>query len=222
MSDSTLSAGQSLSSSEDDKYKRLSTDMHKGLKDIYKHIHASGEVPAAGSGQERTDLLFTEAAEQLSKVLEATQKATESIMEKIERHMDMQAEMLEVIGALRQGKAGPDQLDDLEKRISLLGEDLVFVMTELSFQDLTGQRIKRVVNALKLIEDTVVDLYLSSGLIMKGLEESPGKNMEVIKQQAEDAVRGLKEGKSSGSKLKGPSSGTSQGDIDDLLAQLGM
>ena len=101
---------------------------------------------------------------------------------------------------------------ELKAASSELGADLMEVMTALSFQDLTGQRIKRIVNALQQIERVVFDLYMTTGLSMKAMEEHPEKDAEEILQTSRERA----------SKLKGPQSDTSQADVDDLLSQLGL
>ena len=71
------------------------------------------------------------------------------------------------------------------------------------------QRIKRIVNALQQIEKVVFDLYMTTGLSMKAMEEHPEKDAEEILQTSRERA----------SKLKGPQSDTSQADVDDLLSQ---
>lgn len=86
-------------------------------------------------------------------------------------------------------------------------------MTTLSFQDLTGQRIKRIIEALKRIEAIVFDVYMSTGLIVKAHDQQPEKNMNELEQETHKKV----------TKLKGPSrDAASQNDVDDLLSQLGL
>ena len=86
------------------------------------------------------------------------------------------------------------------------------VMTTLSFQDLTGQRIKRIIGAIKKVEQIVFDLYLSTGIQLKAREQAPDKPISELKAEATQKV----------SALKGPQTKTNQGDVDDLLAQLGL
>ena len=203
---------------EQELYHRLSKQMRKGLKQIYKEIStATSDSPGV---PDQTGQLFHEASAQLAEVVAATQTATESIMDIVERHMDYQAESQGLIAAVRTGTATPEQLDRLEHMNTALGADLTNIMTALSFQDLTGQRIKKVVYALDKIESTVIELYVSSGLILEGRELDPQKDIAALEQEAQKAVENLKQGKS---ELKGPSTdGVSQDNIDAMLAQLGM
>ena len=85
-------------------------------------------------------------------------------------------------------------------------------MTTLSFQDLTGQRIKIIVDTIKSVEKIVLDLYMSTGLKIKAREKTPEKSLEELDQVAEVQM----------SDLKGPTERSDQGEVDDLLASLGM
>lgn len=202
-------------------YKLLSTDMRQGLKNIYQQIStASGDqaVPAP-----ETDALFHEASDQLGEVLKATETATMSIMEIVEKHLDLQAESAQLLAAVRENTATPGQAARLEEINRQLGDDLTRLLTALSFQDITGQRIKRVVTALNKIEDSVVELYVSSGLIMDGAEKNPGKDAQALQSEAQKAVQDFRQNRKVASTLKGPDKDSvSQSSIDDMLAQLGM
>ncbi len=208
-------------------FRQLSNDMRQGLKVIYQQIStASGEqaTPAA------TDALFHEASDDLDEVLKATESAAMDIMEVVERQLDLQSESAACLQALHEGLAGQSggaaaaaHLERLAAINRSLGDDLTNLLTALSFQDITGQRIKRVMQALSKIEDSVVELYVSSGLIMDAADKDPAKDAATLKAEASKAVEDFRQNRQVGSRLKGPSKdGISQGAIDDMLAQLGL
>ena len=197
---------------------RLSKDMRQGLRQIYKEISSASSAPPTTAAQ--TDALFHEASAQLSEVLSTTQAATESIMDIVESQLDNQAEAQGILDAAQRGTATAEQLQRAAEINAGLGDDLTTIMTSLSFQDLTGQRIQKVVAALKTIETTVVALYVASGLIINGREEDPHKDARLLEEEARAAAEHIKETR--GSQLKGPVNGVSQAQIDDLLAQLDM
>ena len=86
------------------------------------------------------------------------------------------------------------------------------------------------VKALHEIEASVVDMYLSSGLVMDGAEKDPSRSMDSLRSEASKAMEAFRESRtkvaevlSDDSNLKGPSKESiSQSAIDDMLAQLGM
>ena len=200
-------------------YKQLSTDMREGLKDIYQQIAtASKNQPLTDSN---TDKLFHEASDQLDEVLKATEEATMNIMEIVERHLDIQAKNSDILNTLKDSSSMPEQIDSLTEHNARLGEDLASVLTILSFQDITGQRIKRVVKALNQIEDKVVELYIASGLMLEGAQNTPEKDPSQLQTEAHEAVENFRQSRQG--ELKGPDkNGISQTAIDDLLSQLGV
>lgn len=202
-------------------YRRLSADMRSGLKDIYQQISTVSNDTAIDG--RKTDALFTEASDQLDEVVKTTESAAMSIMEIVEKHLERQAESAAIIAKIRAGEFSPADVDELAAINDSLGSDLTSVLTTLSFQDITGQRIKKVVAALNAIEDSVVRLYISSGLIMEGAEKDPAKDSATLQEEARKAVDEFRENRKGGSELKGPdANGISQSAIDDMLAQLGI
>ena len=199
-------------------YKQISTEMRQGLKDIFQR------VSAASKGQPlpppNPDALFLEASSQLDEVLKDTEAATMTIMEIVERQLEFQEKNDSILSELRNEADDPARIIQLETNNFCLGKDLTNLMTTLSFQDITGQRIKRVVSALNQIEAMVVELYVSSGLLLEAAEKDPTKNVQELQDEARQAVKEFNQGRS---ELKGPDkAGVSQGAIDDMLSQLGL
>ncbi len=201
---------------ESEFYRRLSEDMRDGLQSIYKEISTAAKKENGGttevSAQTQTNQLFSEASKQLDEVRMTLEEATGKIMDILELQMVLRSKAASHLEAL--AKNHPEDKDlkalgDLEER---LGNNLTDIMTHLSFQDLTGQRIKRIINAIQRIEATVLDLYLSTGLIIKAREENPEEDFESLDAKSKQKV----------SELKGPTRDASQNDVDDLLAQLGL
>jgi len=199
---------------ESEFYQRLNEEMRQGLQDIYKEINAAAKIDNGGhtaSEKCEADQLFQEAAQQLDKILQTTETATTEIMDIVEKHMDLQAESETLLAGL--GSNGQtDALDRLRQVNGDLGADLMRIMTTLSFQDLTGQRIKRIIEAIKKVEAIVFDLYLSTGIQLKARAEAPDRAIAELEAEAKQKV----------SALKGPQTKVQQGDVDDLLSQLGL
>lgn len=195
-------------------YRSISTDLQDGLKSIYREISAAASTGQSGyvSVQaESADEIFSEASRQLSEILLTTEKATESIMTVVEKHLERNERAMAILDRLDSDAASAD-IATLRQGAEALDQDLMEIMTTLSFQDLTGQRIKRIVAALQQIEKVVFELYMATGLSMKAMAENPDQPVEEIRQAS----------KARASELKGPQSGSSQNDVDDLLSQLGL
>ena len=195
-------------------YRAISKDLQDGLKSIYREISAAAANGAAlpvETPAPVADEMFSEASNQLGAILQTTEKATESIMSLVEKHLDQTERSAALLDSLAARDASPE-IAELRAGQQALGEDLMEIMTTLSFQDLTGQRIKRIVAALQQIEKVVFELYMATGLSMKAMEENPERSVEEIRQTS----------KARATDLKGPQAGASQTDVDDLLSQLGL
>jgi len=203
---------------ESEFHKRLNDEMRQGLQNIYKEIiqaakHEGDATPTGGPGdRQQADQLFQEAAQQLDKILQTTETATTEIMDIVEKHMDMQADAAGILTEMEAGTAASEDIAKVRASNDMLGQDLMRIMTTLSFQDLTGQRIKRIIGAIKKVETIVFDLYLSTGLQIKAQAEAPDRTIDELQAEAKQKV----------SELKGPQMGVKQGAVDDLLAQLGL
>ncbi|MDR2054843.1 MAG: protein phosphatase CheZ [Desulfovibrio sp.] len=204
-------------------YKDLSATMRQGLKDIYQQISTASAGQNRAASAPVTDALFHEASAQLDEVLKATESAAMSIMEIVERHLTLQAESATMLERMRSGRATKASKERLREINDLLGQDLTTLLTALSFQDITGQRIKKVVGALNEIERRVVDLYVSSGLVMEGAEKDPTRDAASLRDEADRAVEDFRNSRKTTSVLKGPDANAcSQNAIDDMLSQLGL
>ncbi|MCA1946239.1 MAG: protein phosphatase CheZ [Desulfovibrio sp.] len=208
----TRSLSQALVESEF--YRRLSRDMRNGLQEIYQEISRATRPDSMLEGEPvvQTEQLFLEASRQLDDILQTTEQATEEIMDVVEKHIALQEEAKSMLAKLRKTRKANEDIMKLIDINNELGENLIKIMTSLSFQDLTGQRIKRIIAALKRIESTTFDLYVSTGLSIKAREEAPSKDLEVIAQES----------KAKTTQLKGPQMDSNQNDVDDLLKQLGL
>lgn len=184
----------------EDFFKRLNEEIMGRLGDIYKEISSfQGQPgqPGAPENMAQAGELMDEASMRLDQVIKATEKATFEIIELVERNMQAPAELEEMV---RQGVCDQPARDKAAKLCQSLSADLVQIMTCLSFQDLTGQRIKRVIDMLAKVRDMIAELYLSTGILVKAKEKAPAQPLEELKKDAKAKV--------------------SQSEVDDLLAKL--
>jgi len=196
-------------------FRKVNQDMRKGLEEIYreiKQIKQMESIPNQPTAEQANELL-SEATDQLDEILRSTEEATVHILDIVEKHQEMINKSGELVRKFRSGGATKQAVNKLLDLQEAHESDLTEIMTTLSFQDLTGQRIKRIIGALKKIESIVFDVYMSTGLIVKAHDQTPEKGMDEIERETQQKV----------TELKGPSKdAASQGDVDDLLAQLGL
>jgi chemotaxis protein CheZ len=198
-----VSAALAKALAEGQFYRTLNTEVIDGIEHIYSEIKSVKRTLGAGLPQESIDAIM-ESDSILDQIMQMTEKATLKILEFLET---MQEELREVIRAVK------DQTEsNLIAKLTRLDALILETMTELSFQDLTGQQIKRVVGSLKKVEDIVFGVYVTSEIMKKSKEQSPDKDVEEIKEQARDLASNVKDKKSF----------VDQEGVDKLLEQLGM
>jgi chemotaxis protein CheZ len=214
-----LSATMTKTLAESEFLRQVNEEMRTGLRGIYREISSVSEEGtkkgAPDSG--RTQKLFSDATQQLDEIMRTTLQATEKIMETVEGLLDMQERAGILIASLDASAGGLDALADLDAINASMQSALTDIITDLSFQDLTGQRLKKVVTTLASIRETVFDLYVSTGLMLKSRAETPERDAEEIAEESRRKVAEIKN-----SELKGPTLDSSQKDVDDLLAGLGL
>ncbi len=210
-----IAANLSNSLLEGEFYRRVNDDLQQGLKNIYH------EVKAARGGKEIKSItadidpeeLFSETSDQLDAVLQTTEKAAVDIIEIVEKLQELQGSVAKIVKGFESGGVTKQDREQLKEINNTLGTDLSTIMVTLSFQDLTGQRIKIIINSIRQVEKIVREVMLSTGLMIKQREEEPEKDIQSLSDDAKEEAT---------SKLQGPSAGTNQGDVDDLLASLGL
>lgn len=134
---------------------------------------------------------------ELDAIVDGTEGATEGILSAAE-HIDQLASQLSASLKSTQDKAA---VDDIQQRV-------VAIFEQCNFQDLTGQRITKVVNTLKFIEDRIVKMMDIWG----GLDSFRDIEVEVIAEREGDAAL------LNGPKLDSEVGHASQDDIDALFA----
>ncbi len=136
---------------------------------------------------------FNSTGEQLDAIVKATEEATNSIMEAMESNED-------AVGKLR-GKISDPDLVALLDQITTNGNE---VFKACSFQDITGQRVNKVVKSITYVEarvDALVTLWGKDQLA----------EVDVVADQEKTAEEKMLSGPQSAGK------GLSQDDIDNLF-----
>jgi chemotaxis regulatin CheY-phosphate phosphatase CheZ len=143
--------------------------------------------------------------------------AMKDLLEKVKRCLDApatgttgsrNAQRIEL--SLEQAR---DQIGSHLQSFRELGNLALSMMEPLSFQDLVGQRIQRIIKLVKSIEVRIEDLIISFGIKMRRYREDPTCSFEALRMEVEE-FKG---------ELKGPQregEGLDQAAIDQLLATL--
>jgi len=135
-------------------------------------------------------------SEQLDAIVAATESATNTIMESMEAVGNLMCEARDAAGDNTKLADIFSQVDDRTNA----------VFEACSFQDITGQRISKIVNSLKFVEERVKAIIMTWG-----------------KDELTKVVVEIKEDKDPDKKLlhgpQLPGQGVSQDDVDKLLGQ---
>lgn len=174
-----------------------------------------------------------EASNQLEGINETLEKSTMKIMDINEEQMEIaNRQLTRLKGLLEQirEKSGTlgEHPQDSARTSNALMEEIVLqqikafekisslslkMLEPLSFQDLVGQRIQRIVRLVKTIEERIEDLIISFGVKLQKHREEPTLSYEEVSEKAEEMR----------SELRGPAregEGLDQQAIDELLASL--
>lgn len=170
------------------------------LEELSAFIEETKAEIAAIRPEEIPDEHIPEATDELDAVIEATEVATNSIMEA--------AEMIESVA---------EKIS--EEHANILSEAITQIYEACSFQDITGQRIHKVVGALKEIErkvETVVEKF--------GPDPETRAELKRKRQAEKDKITNADGEIDEADLLQGPQmveNANSQDDIDALFADMG-
>lgn len=184
-------------------YRSLNADIIDSIETVYSEIRAVKRIISTDSPEESINLI-SESDSILDGIIRCTEKATLTILDYLE---EIQFDIKEIHGLLEEG-----DIPSCREKLKGMDRAIIQIMTELSFQDLTGQQIKRVIQSLKKIEEISFDTYLTSEILKKSKEQAPEKNIEEIRQKTREILEGAKTKKAK----------FNQDGVDSLLEELGL
>lgn len=114
------------------------------LTGLFRYLERVREEIAAISRPADENFEFDSMGEQLDAIVKATEKATNTIMEATENSID-------AVGKLRKSNTDPAQAALLDQ-IAGNGND---ILEACSFQDITGQRVNKVIKSVTYVEERI-------------------------------------------------------------------
>jgi chemotaxis regulatin CheY-phosphate phosphatase CheZ len=166
-----------------------------------------------------------EASNQLEGINETLEESTMKIMDINEEMMEMASDQANILESLipGDGKMEEGNVQTLEEATEMLagqvqvlkdiGNMSMQMLEPLSFQDLVGQRIQRIIKLVRSMEIRIEELIVSFGIKLQKHKEDPTRSYEDLKKDVDIYM----------TELKGPQrggEGLDQAGIDDLLADL--
>ena len=137
---------------------------------------------------------------QLSTITQATEDAAHKIMSLAEKFFDDQNKKRAILAdlSLLVSKLKGDhkeklelKLKEWEKMLDQNDHELMEMMTALSFQDLTGQKIKKIMALVSDVEKKILDIMISFKIIKPDdSNELIDKKMEILKKVEDKSASG--------------------------------
>ncbi len=175
-------------------------ELAKFINNAKKELH---EVKGSSIAEEH----LPNAANQLDAIVNMTEQATGRIMDECDRltmfHNDLRERLIAMDPPL-----DPDGLAGVEDAINQAATSITHIFEACNFQDITGQRVQKVVRALQEIERQVLRMVVVFGL----LENKDKLDAETAAELQEDAAL------LNGPQLSGQ--GLDQDEIDSILSKL--
>ena len=168
--------------------------IYQELESLVDYIHKAREDIASLSPEEISGEHIPTATDELDAIVAATEEATGTILDTVEE--------IENIAGTLEGEAG-----------AKITEAVTKIYEACNFQDITGQRISKVIRALHHIESTVERLAGALGQDLKASVAELKKKREAEKAEKKELGE---EDLLEGPQLAGE--GVSQDEVDALLA----
>lgn len=171
--------------SEGDFHRVIDGELYGQIGEIAKYINtAIKRLQTVEPNIEQASGKIPEASVQLSEITRVTEEATHGIMGQVEHVLDSQDLILNHLEVLNKGGDVPKAAEGIRNIVTENKDTLLDIITGLSFQDLTGQKIKAIVTLIEEVEKRILHLIVTFGL--KSKEEM--KDEKVVKEFSENDV----------------------------------
>lgn len=191
--------------SEGNFYKEANLKLKGELKRLAKYIEETRKkLQYIDSPIKSTTKSFPEASMQLSDITRQTEEATHKVISLTEKILDDQNRLTEILKNLKkfvsnnikkENREIKSIINDIQNINISNKEDLIDLLTALSFQDLTGQKIKKIISLVQDVETKILVLLVSFGLVDKKKREEmvtelkdPSKSIDLKQDLVDDIL----------------------------------
>lgn len=190
-----LEVVQSVMASIEGDHSSLSQRLHADIEALAQYINTAKAEIADIRADKISSEYLPEASDQLSAIVGATEQATNDIFEAVESIEELTSTMT------------PDQAEQVSEAVTRVYE-------ACSFQDITGQRVTKVVAALQDIESRV-------GALLQAFGDDTSATANGIETVAEEPAAARPDARPDEDLMNGPQlpgNANNQDEIDALLA----
>jgi len=199
-----------------DKLKGVARELIDFRKDIQSKIEPDIVVIAARD--------IPEASNQLECINETLEESTMKIMDINEEQTEIASGRIKILNSFLKEKVRDDAVDinlvdviqvikDQVDVLKMIEERSLKMIEPLSFQDLVGQRIQRIIKLVRSMENRIEELIVSFGIKLKKHKQDPTRSYEELSKDVNKYLNELKGPQRSGD-------GLNQNAIDDILESL--
>ena len=153
-----------------DYYKDMSVQLQGELGRLAEFINKIKSGMMNVSAQARyTSQRIPEASLELSGVRDVTMDAANTMLELTEKVMEGQGRLAALLKGLKAEQSAP-ALEEMESIVEANNGSLVSMMATLSFQDMAGQRMNKVIKMVDEVESRILEILLHLGARIEGKE----------------------------------------------------
>jgi len=150
----------------------IKEELYGQLGDIARYINATiKKMQSVEPNIAHASDKIPQASVQLSEISKATEEATHNVMTQVEKVLDNHDLIIHHTESAERGNDLPNSLGEVRNVVSENREILLDIITGLSFQDLTGQKIKKIVGLIEDVEKRLLQLIVTFGLKSKDAAE---------------------------------------------------
>ncbi len=183
-----IGVAELLTSSLQPLLRQIDSTIHKELRSILMRIESLRKEIVKVRADDISHNKIPEMGKELSAIVEATEGATNTIMENAEAVMDY---------------AG----NNIEEYQQIVSDRMMYIFEACSFQDLTGQRVTKIVETVEIIEERINLLCQMLDMGDSG-EQLPEEELNIKQQRKKELML-------NGPQLNGE--GVDQSAIDELF-----
>ncbi|MCP4354190.1 MAG: protein phosphatase CheZ [Proteobacteria bacterium] len=189
-------------------FEEVNLELYGELGDLAKYINNAKKELQDFQPHTLSEDRLPDASDQLAAIVTTTEEATKKIMDACDDMSNVHERVRERLLSI-DPPLDPDVMASIDDALTEAGDSSIEIYEACTFQDLTGQRIQKIVGTLKEVERQVLRM-----IIVFGLNNENNKNIdENVKKGLENDAALL-----NGPQLPGQS--LEQDSIDDILNQL--
>jgi len=203
-------------------YKQVNNEMNSSIRNLSEMIRDYTDQVVKDTGiEEITTKQLPEASDQLNLVIQTTEKATLNIIEHVEKMIDSSSNLTNLLTSIEPQPGCENALKEATTISQHHSDMFIDIMSELSFQDLTGQRLQKIIKLIVMIEERIHDMLLKfHGLVEQHREQAIGRlaGREEVKTRVKKIVESCEPDLN---EQEPPPQPMQQNAVDSLLSELG-